>query len=292
MNFVYYFHDVSCENDVEKILLDIRNKYNIISSDDMLKYLQGGSKINNSCVFTVDDGWISTYKYVLPVIKKYDVPITVFISPKIVKEESNFWYFLFEYCNKEEVKRILLKNNIIPEVAIKYPLKSILKSLTIDTIYNCLYEGIGEERLKTIPRGFINIEELKEMSRCPLVTIGAHTMTHPILLNEDAERSKYEICESIRELSDMLQLPVTTFAYPNGLFGLDFCDREMEYCKEAGIKMAFSTNPGYVKEGITNLMSIPRIGNTKRLKLGKLGLLIPSISKQNKDRKELKKLLL
>lgn len=291
MNFVYYFHDVGSEGDVDKILSTILRKYRIISSEELLKYLQGKININNSCVLTIDDGWLSTYKYVLPVIKKYNVPITVFVSPKIVREESNFWYYLYEYCNQDNVKQLMIRDGVISENVKHFPLKSILKSLQIDIVYKYIREDIGEDRLKTIERGFVSIEELKEMNECPLVTIGAHTMTHPVLHNEDSKRSKDEIIDSVLELTRMLGKDINTFAYPNGIFGLDYSDREMEYCKDAGISMAFSTNPGYVKKGKTNTMGIPRIGNLNRLKLGKLGLKIHTISRENKVREEIKKYL-
>jgi peptidoglycan/xylan/chitin deacetylase (PgdA/CDA1 family) len=45
--------------------------------------------------------------------------------------------------------------------------------------------------------------------------IGAHTVTHPILLNTAPEAARREIVESGRRLSEILREPVRLFAYPN-----------------------------------------------------------------------------
>ena len=286
MNFVYYYHDVSSGAEFEKTIRTITRKYKIVSARELYDYLCGKTSLKNSCVFTIDDGWLSTYKYVFPVIKKFNIPITIFVSPKMVKEAGNFWYYLFDYCNQNRVKDALFNDNIITEELKSFPLKSILKELEVETIYKYLHQDVGD----SAPRGFIDYNELMDLNSCPLVTIGAHTMMHPILHNESDERAKLEIEQSVRELSEILGKPVTTFAYPNGEYGLDFTEREMDYCKEAGIEMAFSTNPGIVKPGC-ELMNISRCGSLNRLKLGILGLLIPTFGKQRNERKKIRSIL-
>lgn len=65
--------------------------YTIIPLKDAVAYLQG--KRNNlppkSVVITADDGWESVYRYMYPIIKKYNLPITLFIYPETISEGKN-----------------------------------------------------------------------------------------------------------------------------------------------------------------------------------------------------------
>lgn len=69
-------------------------------------------------------------------------------------------------------------------------------------------------------------EQIRQIDREGLVDIGAHTLTHPILANETDLRAEEEICSSITRLEAMLGHPVLTFAYPNGVPGVNFGARE------------------------------------------------------------------
>src|SRR5690625_7589399 len=83
---------------------------------------------------------------------------------------------------------------------------------------------------------YISSEQLLELENSGVFHIGAHTMNHPILANENDEISEYEIKASIDELGKLLNRKITTFAYPNGSEGLDFEKREMRFLKEAEIR--------------------------------------------------------
>ena len=91
------------------------------------------------------------------------------------------------------------------------------------------------------------------------MAIGAHTQTHPILSSEAAEDSRAQIVDSIRELSEFVGQQVVAFAYPNGMAGLDFSDREKRTLEQCGIRLSFTTRTGFF-ERTTDPLEIPRIG--------------------------------
>jgi len=78
------------------------------------------------------------------------------------------------------------------------------------------------------------------------VSFGAHTVTHPILSRVSAERARWEIVESKREIEKQIGVTVSTFAYPNGRIG-DFDASTKETLKAEGFQSAvttvFGTNP-------------------------------------------------
>lgn len=67
------------------------NGYTIIPLKDAVAYLEG--KRNDlpakPIVITADDGWQSVYKYMYPIVKKYNIPVTLFIYPATISEGKN-----------------------------------------------------------------------------------------------------------------------------------------------------------------------------------------------------------
>lgn len=57
-----------------------RNKYNVVGLDEAVSYLRERKKIPSKTVaITFDDGYYNNYKYAYPVLKRYNIPATVFI---------------------------------------------------------------------------------------------------------------------------------------------------------------------------------------------------------------------
>lgn len=151
---------------------------------------------------------------------------------------------------------------------------SILKTLPIDKINEVI--SIYQKKTNTPQKPFRNLdlEKIKELQNSKLITIGAHTLYHPILKNETDERSNEEISKSITELSELLGEKVEYFAYPNGTPDLDFDLREINFLKNNNIKIAVSTEPKFINQKVDK-MAFPRIGITKgSLNFIKLRLLL------------------
>jgi peptidoglycan/xylan/chitin deacetylase (PgdA/CDA1 family) len=54
---------------------------------------------------------------------------------------------------------------------------------------------------------------------CDLITVGSHTLSHPILTSLNADEMELEIAESRRCLEQQLQRKADFFCYPNGAYG-------------------------------------------------------------------------
>ena len=88
-------------------------------------------------------------------------------------------------------------------------------------------------------KGYITKEQLVEMSRDPLVTIGSHGCNH-VKLNECKDDSAwYEISESKKKLENLIRKKVDLLSYPNGIASR----REKIIAKKVGYKYAFGTIP-------------------------------------------------
>ncbi len=65
-----------------------QNGFTVIPLKEAVAYLQGqrDSLPPKSVVITLDDGWQSQYTYILPIAKKYNIPVTLFIYPETISE--------------------------------------------------------------------------------------------------------------------------------------------------------------------------------------------------------------
>lgn len=81
---------VSTEKFEEQLKWLKANGYTVIPLKELVSYLQGKTSTlpAKSVVITADDGRESDYKYMLPLIRKYNVPVTLFIYPTAISNAS------------------------------------------------------------------------------------------------------------------------------------------------------------------------------------------------------------
>ncbi len=257
------FHVIKNSEWMEEILLLLQKHFNMVSAQDLEKYYYEGLPLKNACHITVDDGDLSVYTHLFPLVKKYKVPISIYVSPHAVKTGKNFW---FQEIKDFDLKQFFgfyakQKGEQIPFVN-KHQISAILKSMKVQEIHHLIEDYKRAYNIPDRERAGMNFDQLMELKDSGLVSIGAHTLHHPILKNEDDDTTRKEILESVKDLEDLLQEEIKYFAYPNGLPGLDFGDREINFLKEANIRLAFSTQSSHFSQN-DNPLSIPRRGVTK-----------------------------
>jgi peptidoglycan/xylan/chitin deacetylase (PgdA/CDA1 family) len=257
-NIILNFHAIKEPKWFENILKIIQRLYNPVNYEDIENYYLNGKTLKHACHITFDDGHVSFYNVVFPLLKKHNIPASIFVSPKIITERTNFWFqeiddYDFEVFNKLINKRFEFTSNENIPVFVK------LKSLQINEIWEIIHTY--QAQTNTPPKSCVNmdIQQIREIHQSGLVNIGAHTMTHPILKNENDDSVKYEIGNSISELSELLNKPIYSFAYPNGKPGFDFGKREIEFLKNNNIRLAFTTEERTLRLN-DSLLNIPRSG--------------------------------
>jgi len=112
-------------------------------------------------------------------------------------------------------------------------------------------------------------EELAELAADPLVTIGAHTVTHPMLakLPEKSVRSEMDLSRSVIEAA--LAKRPEHLSFPVG-DRTSAGSREFKIAAELGFKTAVTTRPGVLfPQHAERLTALPRIslnGEYQRLR--------------------------
>jgi len=231
----------------------------------------------NSCIITFDDGWADNYTNALPLLRKYNIPATIFLTTNLVGSNSWPWpdrisYYVYKgdrdllislinmiplSSSHTRLPRPLLfltrsSRSIIAERVINtlksFDENSLLKTMEIiDKMFNLL-----KEQLYTL-RPWLSWEEVCEMEEAGL-TFGAHTHNHKILSSISHENAHEEICKSREVLYSKLKRPLDIFCYPNG----NYNDEIISIVRDCGFIEAVTTNPGYIECDVDPFL-LPRI---------------------------------
>lgn len=220
-----YYHNPRAEH-VESMIKWLTKKgYRFISDRELYDILCSKEKISGKLVYlSFDDAWRSNLD-LIPIIEKYEVPITIF-TPIHPLYSGNYWW---EYitCNKEEL--IALHSKGFPQKLLS--LESSIK----------------------LQRSCMTIEEISQLSQHPLVSLQAHTVNHPILTYMSEEEVSFELSESRKLLSELTGQDVLFFSYPNG----SYSTRELHSVVKL-YKMAFTIEMRHIKMS-DSLYELPRV---------------------------------
>ena len=157
--------------------------------------------------------------------------------------------------------------NVPPEFLAEFSAASICKALPLRNI-EAILQTCRATGAPATPEN-VTVEQLRALAASGLVTIGAHTLSHPILRNETDACSEDEIVRSVGELSSLVQCEVKYFAYPNGLPGIDFSEREEVYLAKAGVDLAFTTESRAVR-ATDYRYRVPRIQISSNESVGRI----------------------
>ena len=107
MNRVVNFHSVNDKLWFESVVKILKSKYRIVSIGELEKYFYHGNDLVNSCHITCDDGDKTFYELLYPVLKEYNIPATIFVSPSVCKKGVIFWFQELRGYNEIEMKKII-----------------------------------------------------------------------------------------------------------------------------------------------------------------------------------------
>jgi peptidoglycan/xylan/chitin deacetylase (PgdA/CDA1 family) len=91
--------------------------------------------------------------------------------------------------------------------------------------------------------GYLSLEQLRELAASPLITIGAHTRTHPMLTALQPSQSWEELEGSKSDLENVLGISVHHLAYPSGNYNALI----LQQVREIGFVTAVTTQEGLLQ---------------------------------------------
>ncbi len=256
-------------SDFENQMRYLTKTHRIMSLNELAKALLEGKSLDGKiAVVTFDDGYKDSYKYAFPVLKKYNIPATIFLITGHVDEGNLFWFDKIRYtlCNTE-IKKFELENfgefvldSIDNKLKSMFTIVEKLKKIPNEKKDNVL-KKLADICNVNIPSDLgnefiLSWDEVKEMSEYGIV-FGAHTVTHPILTRVSLDEARYEITQSKKDIEKQLGKKIDTFCYPNGTVE-DFNNDIIEIVKNNGFSCAVTTVP-LINASKKNLFKLGRM---------------------------------
>lgn len=265
----------------------IRENYYPISLHELRQYLVSDTLPHNAIVVTLDDGYVDNLWNAAPLLEKYRVPATIFVTcgyvdrpvemvsdvlerillfkeilPQTLTLESEgktYSWVLGENTRQFMTWNITSKNDPGPRYRCYRDLHRMLRPMSEgqrQEVLNQLYEWAGTGDEGRPDRRIMNAEEIRSISRNRLIEIGAHSISHTLLAKQMPDVQRQEIYGSKEKLESILGSPVTSFSYPYG--GENAVDtRTISFVQGAGFDLACDNVCGTVGMS-TGLYSLPR----------------------------------
>ena len=255
--------------DFEKQIAHLAKNYKIVTLDEIVDRVRNRDSIRGRVAITFDDGFKDNYENAYPILKKYNIPATIFLITGYVENGIAPWFIKLRYIfMKTEQTYFQLRSN---DEIISYSMRSREeKFATSDKVMAYLKDSPDEEKLLLLDRlckqlvvnefdGLNNLmltwDQIKEMSENG-ISFGAHTVNHPVLSRITVEEVEKEIRESKEVIEARIEKPVTAFAYPFGK-KTEYSNKIIEVLRKFGFKCSVTSEYG-TNDFHTNLFELRR----------------------------------
>lgn len=257
---VLTYHGVA-PADFERHLRWLTARYRVVPLVEAVEWIRGGGRDEGRrVVITFDDGYKSFHRDLWPLLKKYRAPAALFAVSEFIGTDRLLWWDVIEVLlRRATATAVVVRGRRWPldRAALAAHAKTLEEPDKLRWIED-LRAALGLELPRAAGTGLelCTWEEMRELAADPLVTIGGHTCTHPILSRVPAEVARREIERGKAILEERLQRPVRFFAYPNGR-AVDFGEDHVEQLRAAGFEGALTTVEGLCGRG-ADLFRLPR----------------------------------
>jgi peptidoglycan/xylan/chitin deacetylase (PgdA/CDA1 family) len=247
--------------------------YRCISIPQLLTGMERGRLEPYSVAVTFDDGFANNLYVALPILERYRIPATCFVTTGVIGADRPLWpdqvacmlavtpVSRIEFDGTQlplrsasekstSFKKIVKAGKALASVDLGRFLETLASSMNVD-IGMLPQHSIWDECRA------LNWAEIAELVGSGLVEVGAHTATHSVLSRLPEADARYEVSACKAKLESN-RLAVRYFAYPYG-GDADFGAEHRQMAIDSGYAAAFSASPGVVTVN-SDRYRIPRLG--------------------------------
>jgi peptidoglycan/xylan/chitin deacetylase (PgdA/CDA1 family) len=261
----------------------LRREYNPVSLGKFVDKLDNGRFPARTVIVTMDDGYADNLYEAKPLLERFNVPATVFVTACSVGSRHEFWW--------DELERVFLHSCDLPGVLLlrvdgvehQYDL-GIAASCLPDQLKrhaqwnvesseepserHVVYRSLIKLMRQLSPKArcdlldqihcwaragnegrathrALSAEELLRLTDGGLLDVGAHGLSHSVLAMLTREEQKADILGSKLKLEEILSSEVDQFAYPFGSPN-DYTKETTTFVRDAGFLSACANYPGLV----------------------------------------------
>jgi peptidoglycan/xylan/chitin deacetylase (PgdA/CDA1 family) len=259
-----------------------RSKVDVVDLSEMHRRLVEGDFSRRFVCLTFDDGYRDTLQVAYPILKKEGVPFAVYVATSFPDQLGELWWLALEAVIARSKSIAITINGrnrtfecrtIAEKRALYAELYGWLRARPTEAevrhTIRTLADFYGVDIPALCKQQCMSWEEIAELAADPLVTIGAHTVNHPMLakLPDKIARSEMDLSRSVIEAA--LDKRPEHLAFPLG-DRVAAGPREFKMAAELGFKTAVTSRPGVLfPEHRERLTALPRIsldGQYQRLR--------------------------
>ena len=254
----------------ESTLKYVKKNFNTISLNELL-FDPPAYSAKPLAAITFDDGYRDFLDYSLPLLRKYNLPASLFVVTDCIEKNIPTWTYKVDYLF-ENTKKLELKNFAFPglpeefkkkhwknnEERINYGkrIKQYIKWIPSEkrnAIISCVCANFNDVEN---PEGMmLSWKELNEIKAAGL-EIGSHSVSHATLASiEDKNELKQELAISANILKEKLGTISPVFSYPCGSYN----ETVKDCTRDAGYKAALAVNGTLYNPSEKDLFEVPRI---------------------------------
>ena len=250
----------------------IARHYTVLTVEDLVERLRHGQVPRKALALTFDDGYRDNLTHAAPILARYGLPATIFLTTGHIGTSEMLWFDRLALALKRTARPQLAlgRQTVLPlgstterlralQVALRH-LKNLPDSERRHTLDQLVVE-LDSGPLEGPKRLMLSWDEVGALRGLGF-SIGAHTVSHPILSRLSPEDAWREINDSKLAIERALGTRARAFAYPNG-GAEDVTDLTVRLVKDAGFACAVTTRRG-LNTSTTPLLELRRGGPWER----------------------------
>lgn len=272
---VLMYHRFSRNAETDKISADeftahleyLRKHARVLSLSETIETLKNDDSLpSNAAVITIDDGYSDSFDIAFPLLRKFQMPATVYAVTDFLDGKCWLWTDLMrfvlaetavenvriEFADDDKIETKL--NGIQSRLETANRINALLKKMPNDVKelkINEIAQTLKIEIPATPTSDFAAVSwgQARQMD-AGNVQIESHTVTHPILTNIAQNELDDELRTSKKRLEEKLNKEIKHFCYPNG----NLNETVRKSVEKAGYESAVTTAYGFVEKGATRFL--------------------------------------
>ncbi len=238
--------------------------FNVLPLQQAVTHLKNGTLPPRAVSITFDDGYADNVTQALPILQQFDLTATFFIANGFLNGGRMWNDTIIEAIRVITQPEIDLSFIGLGQVNIQTPAQKYQVAQQIIKTIKHLDPAVRQQHTNQLANMapelpddlMVTTQQLKYLHQSGM-TIGGHTVNHPILARLDNETAQAEIKQNKQNLEQQLDTQLTLFAYPNGKPEQDYRVEHADMVRAAGYQAAVSTQWGVASQ-TSDLWQLPR----------------------------------